>query len=357
MARDPETILLVMPADHSVAGDEDFRQSVDEAVALAGQDWLTVLGVKPHEPSSAFGYIMRGEGARVARFIEKPQRENAMALIAEGALWNAGMVAAKARIVIEALTRHEPALVAAVQAAIDAADHREDRLALAASEFAAATKISFDHAVLERHDHVAVTPLRAIWRDLGTWSEVAALYAADGDGNRHKGDARFTASSGNFIFAPERTVLALGVDDLVIVDSSDALLVAKRDHLALLGDVVKQLPDDAIAAAGETKRFAWGTCETISADAHCLVRKMSIVRGQATKAADHGRDAGHWIVVSGVGTAVIGGRTLALRQGQSAATPIDVARHVHNTGEEDLVLMDVRLAVSTRDRAPVRKAV
>lgn len=353
-ARDPEAILLVLPADHLIADDDAFRHSVEEAVELAGHDWLTVLGIEPHEPSSAFGYILRGDsllgqGSRVARFIEKPVRQEAAKLIAEGALWNAGMVAAKAGLVIEALRQHEPAVVEAVHASIECGDRRDDTLQLAASRFAAATKISFDHAVLERHDRVAVVPLRAGWRDLGTWSEVAELYPADAQGNRGKGEARFTASTGNFIFSSDRTVLALGIEDLIIVDSADALLVAKREHLPLLGDAVKQLPEER--ADSEAPCFAWGECETVAEDTHCQVRRLSIAPGQATTALDHGLDAGHWIVVTGSGTATIGGRMIPLREGQSTVTPAHVMRHFQNSGDEALVLIEVRLG---RQLTPAR---
>lgn len=242
----PEDILVVMPSDHLIEGQSEFVGSVESASALAREGWIAILGVVPSEPSSALGYIVPGDavggaGRRVKRFVEKPSREMAEELVCAGAFWNAGMVVAKAQNVINALRQHEPAVLSNVELSLHAKSDANEYY-LSADAFELAPKISFDHAVLERHTQVAVTPLGAAWRDVGTWNEVASLHAGDETGNRTVGDVHLYASRGNFVYSPDRRILGLGIEDLVIVSSPDALLIARREHLSLLSQVVPDLP-------------------------------------------------------------------------------------------------------------------
>ncbi|MFO0991214.1 MAG: sugar phosphate nucleotidyltransferase [Hyphomicrobiales bacterium] len=244
--RNPHDILMVMPSDHIIEGVEAFATSVETAATLARDGWISILGVVPSEPSSVLGYIVPGEGIgeagwRVQRYVEKPSHQTAEELISAGAFWNAGMVVARAQDLIDALSQHEPAVLAAVEASLERGPNaREYRLN--ASVFETAPKISFDYAVLERHERVVVTPLRAAWRDVGTWNEVATLYARDEDGNRVVGDVHLLASKGNFVHSATRRILGIGIEDLVIVDSPDSLLIVRRGDLSSLSRAVQDLP-------------------------------------------------------------------------------------------------------------------
>lgn len=244
--RNADDILLVMPSDHVVENLDGFASSVATAERLTEDGWITVLGVKPAGPSSAFGYIVPGahlgaNGSRVARFVEKPQRAAAEELLQEGAFWNAGMVVGRAGEIVNALRVHEPAVLDAVAAALEAGTDHGGVVHLEEAAFEAAPKISFDHAVLERHDRVAVTALLADWRDVGTWSEVAELYEKDEHGNRAVGDVHLIECKGTFIHTSKSRVVALGVEDLILVDAGDAILVTRREYLPRLSKAVQDL--------------------------------------------------------------------------------------------------------------------
>jgi mannose-1-phosphate guanylyltransferase/mannose-6-phosphate isomerase len=245
---DPGAVVVSLPADHVVEEGEAFAASIARACGAAERGWLTILGVKPRHASSALGYIEPGAAVdglqkvhRVARFIEKPDLTVAESLIAGGALWNAGIVVARADTVIEAMQRHEPTVLEAVERSLQVGGSEFDDVCPIANEFAAAPSISFDKAVLERHGNVAVTELDAAWRDVGTWVEVAELYPADGEGNRNTGWVQLSASRDTFVFSSHRLVVGMGLKDLVVVDTSDALLIAERRELGQLREAVEAL--------------------------------------------------------------------------------------------------------------------
>ncbi len=241
----PGAILVVMPSDHLIDDDEGFARSVMRAASLAEAGWICVLGVAPDRPSPAFGYIVPGDeidgGATVARFVEKPGADTAAQLIAEGALWNAGIVVAKASVVTQALRAHAPAILAAVEAAIAAAQSHDGALVLDAACFAKAPAISFDHAVLELHTRLAVIRLDANWRDVGTWTEMAELHAPDDHGNRVQGEAVMLGCEASFIHSGKRKVIALGLKNIIVVDTPEGLLVAQAEAIGLLGEAVALL--------------------------------------------------------------------------------------------------------------------
>lgn len=244
----PEAVVVALPADHVLEEGGAFAASIARAVAAAERGWLTVLGVMPRHASSALGYIVPAsdvdglpEVHRVGRFVEKPEAAVAERLISDGALWNAGIVVARTATIIEAMRRHEPAVLEAVERSLAAAGGAARDMRPSADEFSTAPSISFDKAVLERHENVAVTALDAAWRDVGTWAEVAELYPADGDGNRNSGRVQLTSSSNTFVFSPHKLTVGIGLKDFVVIDTPDALLVANRNELWRLQEVVEAL--------------------------------------------------------------------------------------------------------------------
>ncbi|MBL8908188.1 MAG: mannose-1-phosphate guanylyltransferase [Rhizobiales bacterium] len=358
--RHPDDVLVVMPSDHVVDGIEGFVASVEAASRLARAGWITVLGVVPNEASSAFGYIVPGEslgedGSRVARFVEKPPREAAEELRRAGAFWNAGMVVAKASVLIEALREHEPAVLAGVEDTLRLGA-LEPECRLDAEAFARVPKMSFDHAVLERHARVAVTPLLASWRDVGTWGEVAALYQADPDGNRVVGDACVIQSKNSFIRSSERQVVALGVENLFVVDTPDGLLVAHGGCLPLLGKAVESLRNNAPRSL-DTARPDWGGVQLILQNAASRVSRFAVQAGQATPPDAHGELPGHWICVAGGGVATIGARICGVNSGETLALPGGEERWIANTGQHTLEVIEVLLQVPMEKDAELRRAV
>jgi len=248
MRSDPNAVIVALPTDHVIDDGEAFAAAIAQAVAAAEKNWLVILGVKPRHASSALGYIVPGvelDGlpliTRVSRFVEKPDPEIAASLVSTGALWNAGIVVARAEGVIAAMRMHEPDVLEAVERSLANGRVETNEIQLNQADFAAAPRISFEKAVLERHEAVAVTTLVAMWRDVGTWAEVAELYPADTDGNRQTGRVKLSFSQNSFVFSQHRLTVGIGLKDLIVVDTPDGLLVANRNELGLVLEALEAM--------------------------------------------------------------------------------------------------------------------
>ena len=247
-----DEILLVMPSDHAIADGDAFRAAVRGALPMARKDWLVTFGVRPDGPETGYGYIragqvLAGEVCRADHFAEKPDAATAAAYLARGGYyWNAGIFLMRAGACLAALGRHAPALLAAVTEAWRAARHDGGRTDPAAEAFAAADPVSFDKAVMEKADQVAVAPVEMGWSDIGSWEAVHALGPHDGAGNALHGDVVAPASHGCLVRSDGPTVVALGVEDLMIVATERAVLVMKRGE----GQRVKEAIDALEARRG-----------------------------------------------------------------------------------------------------------
>ena len=339
-----DAILVVLPADHVIEEGDAFTASIARACAAAEKGWLTILGVRPRHASSAVGYIMPGAAidglpqiTRVSRFIEKPEPEVAESLIATGALWNAGIVVARASAVIEAMRKHEPTLLEAVERSLAGGRSEAGDIFLGQAEFAAAPRISFDKAVLERHEAVAATALDAMWRDVGTWAEVAELYPADADGNRRGGTAHLSSSRDSFVLSPHRLTVGIGLTDLVVVDTPDALLIANRNELGLMGKVV-----EAMTAASYP--------EVSAGDEQVKTRRISLGAGETFRGGPHHDSALHWIVLHGVVTLKIGSETSTYGANESFHVPPGAVHTIANMESTPVNLIEVRVVAKVSSR-------
>jgi mannose-1-phosphate guanylyltransferase/mannose-6-phosphate isomerase len=305
MRTDPEAIIVALPADHIIEDDTAFAASIGQAGAAASGSHIAVLGVTPRHAADGFGYILTGanlEGvphvAWVTQFIEKPSGEAALGLIERGALWNAGIVVARASILIEAIGRHAPDVLAAVEQSLKLKDITGNEVALEAGAFAAAPSISFDTAVLEKSSAVVVAPLAAIWRDVGTWDAVTELFGGDLEGNRHHGRVRLTTSADSFVFSPHRLTVGLGLKGLVVVDTPDALLIASRSSLGDLRGVVAEMTADHIREVGANDLLS--NPEERGASAGGIeVRRIVLDPGQSEVCVPQRNISRHWIVLEG----------------------------------------------------------
>lgn len=293
MRTDPNAVIVALPADHVIEDGEAFAAAIAQAVAAAEKNWLAILGVRPRHASSALGYVVPGvaldglpQVTRVSRFVEKPEAEFAAKLVSTGALWNAGMVVARAEAVIAAMRKHEPAALEAVERSLANGRNGSDEVHLNQADFAAAPRISFDKAVLERHEAVAVTALDAMWRDVGTWAEVAELYPADGDGNRHNGRVQLLSSHNSFVLSPHRLTVGIGLEDLIVVDAPDALLIVNRNDLGLVREVVETLTADSCSGVA-------------TVDEQLNVKKILLHRGEISIRHPHSDHSRYWMILSG----------------------------------------------------------
>lgn len=349
MRTEPDAILVALPADHIIEDDTAFATSIAWACAAARNSHIVVLGVTPRHAATGFGYIIPGENLegfqyvrRIEKFIEKPGEEAARNLIERGALWNAGIVVARATAVVRSLERYAPPVLEAVEKSLGAERIGEDAIRLDAEAFAAAPSISFDKAVLERSSDVVVAQLPAMWRDVGTWDAVAELFGGDIEGNRHHGPVHLSASMDNFVFSPNRLTVGLGLKDLVVVDTPDALLIANRHHLRDLGEVVAAMAGDHIPEAGVNA--VRSNSNAVNATAGDIrMRQIVLGAGQGETSSSQNDVTRYWIVLEGTVEVTIDKATSRFTAHQSFHVEPGQACRFFNREASSAKLIDVRL--------------
>ena len=339
-----DAVLVVLPADHVIEEGDAFTASIARACLASEQGWLTILGVRPRRVSSALGYIMPGAAidglpqiTRVSRFIEKPEPDVAKSLIATGALWNAGIVVARANTVIEAMRKHDPAVLEAVERSLAGGRSEVGDIHLGLGEFAAAPRISFDKAVLERHEAVAVTALDAMWRDVGTWTEVAELYPADANGNRQRGRVQLSSTRDSFVLSPHRLTVGIGLADLIIVDTPDALLIANRDELGPMGKVV-----EVMTAAGYPE-VAAGVEQVKTKWIEMGDREISIRQ-------PHVNNSRYWIVLQGTARLTVRDESSIYAMNESFHVPPGTFHTIGNADTAPLQMIEIHVLAKASSR-------
>lgn len=240
-----EAVMVVLPADHVVTDRAAFRAAVGTAVEAARQGFLVTFGVRPHRPETGYGYIRLGDRLgkwwKVDGFVEKPDHETARRYVADGGhLWNSGMFVFTAATVRSELEKHAPEVVEAVSVALGES-HREGRVATLGADFVRSPAISIDYAVMERTDRAVVVPLDAGWSDVGSWATLWEIEERDADDNVVRGDAEVLDVHRSYVRSEGRLVAVVGLDDVVVVDTGDAVLVAARDRVQDVKRVVERL--------------------------------------------------------------------------------------------------------------------
>jgi len=349
---DPDAVMLVLPADHDIPDAASFAEAVATGEIAARQGQLVVFGIAPRHPETGYGYIERGADLptapgcfRVASFVEKPELEIATRLIASGQhYWNSGMFLFGARAFLEELERLEPELAESCRAAaescvVEGLVRRLDRAA-----FERCRSISVDHAVLERTRLAAVVPARFRWSDIGSWDALWERGHAEGEGNECHGDVQLHDVRASYVRADRRLVVAIGVEDLVVVDTPDALLVARRGETQRVREAV-----DQIKARGRdehrTHRLVhrpWGCYEDIDAGERFRVKRITVDPGQKLSLQYHHHRAEHWIVVSGTAKVTRGSETLLVTENQSIYIELGQLHRLENPGKVPLRLIEVQ---------------
>jgi len=350
-----EEFLLVCPADHYIPDVTSFRDAVLRGLPAAQAGAIVTFGVVPAFPSTAYGYIKRGErrpdgSHRVDRFIEKPDAASAEAMLAAGDVyWNAGIFLCSAATLIDALQRHAPDILDACSASMRAAktDLSPSGMVFLRPEpaaFFACRSQSIDYAVLEAHDDVAVVPFDGQWSDVGSWNAVAHLTPADGSGNRIVGQGYAHVSSDTYIHAPYRPVVALGTRDLLIVDTPDALLVADAGVVEQVREVVGLLERQGVKEAVTHRKVArpWGWYDSIESGPGFQVKRIGVKPGAALSLQYHQRRAEHWVVVSGTAEVTRGEDVFVLTANQSTYIPVGEKHRLRNIGEDELQIIEVQ---------------
>ena len=352
LADGDDPLLLVLPSDHVVGDAEGFRNAVRAACDAAAAGALVTFGIVPGAPETGFGYIeadtreaATGNGLRkVLRFVEKPDAATAQRYLDEGGYyWNSGMFLFRASRYLEELERHRPDIVAATRAAFAAAARDGDFIRLEREAFAASPSDSIDYAVMEKTDAAMVLPVDIGWNDVGSWSALWDVAERDGEGNAHHGDVIAIDSRNSYAYS-RRLVALVGVDDLVVVETDDAVLVARKDKVQQVKDVVARLKADqrSQAALHREVHRPWGSYDSVDAGDGFQVKRIKVKPGAQLSLQSHTQRAEHWIVVRGTARVTRNNDVFELHANQSTYIPIGAKHRLENPGTETLELIEVQ---------------
>jgi len=351
-AQDPEAILLVLPSDHVIRDAGAFRRAIDRAVAAARAGRLTTFGVVPERAETGFGYIRRGaphaglDGVHaIAEFVEKPDLERARRFVASGEYaWNSGMFVFPASVLLAELERLQPTLVAGCRAAVAGAARDLTFTRLAEPPFAACPSISIDHALMEHTGSAAVVTADIGWSDVGSWTALWEIGARDAAGNVSAGDVVLVDVENSYVRSEKRLVAAVGVRDLVVLETADAILVAARERAQDVRDVVASLERSGRTEGELHARVyrPWGHYEGVAEGDRFQVKRISVKPGGKLSLQMHHHRAEHWVVVQGTARITNGDQETLLTENQSTYIPIGATHRLENPGKTDLTLIEVQ---------------
>jgi len=348
-------LLLVLPADHLVEDRQAFAKAVAAAVPEAERGNFVTFGIVPTGPETGYGYIQcagswtQDQAGAVKRFVEKPDLERAKTFLASGDhLWNSGMFCFRADAILAAIQRFAPDIYQITQRSwrlsADAATDK-DAVQIESELFPRTPAISIDYAVMEKADNVKVVPSAFGWSDIGSWRSISELVEPDAQGNKVVGEAVLVDSGNNYVQADAGRVIAtVGVQDLVIVDTPDALLVSHRDRTQSVKDVVDHLRKSGHQSTKlhRTVHRPWGTYTVVEEGPHYKMKRI-VVKPQASLSLQmHAHRSEHWVVISGTAEIVNGDKTLRLEHDQSTYIPAGHKHRLSNPGREDLVIIEVQ---------------
>ncbi len=348
--RDADAVLLVLPADHLIGDTAAFAAAVEKALPLAEQGWLVTFGIRPDRPETGFGYIRHGDavgdGYHVEQFVEKPDLATAQSYVADGSYdWNSGMFLFKAARYLEELGTHAPAMLAAVREAHAKASADLDFVRIDREAFARVPDDSIDYAVMEKTRRAAVIPVSCAWSDIGSWSALWQTSARDAQGNAREGDTLPINTRNSLLRSHDRHLLAtLGVDDLIVVTTPDATLVAHRDAAQDVKKIVEQLK-----AAGRSEHSLhrlvyrpWGNYDSLEEGERFQVKRIVVKPGASLSLQKHHHRAEHWIVVSGTAEVTCDDKVFLLGENQSTYIPLGSKHRLRNPGKLPLELIEVQ---------------
>jgi mannose-1-phosphate guanylyltransferase/mannose-6-phosphate isomerase len=348
-----DPLLLVLPSDHVVRDADAFRASVRAAMPAAEAGALVTFGIVPTAPETGFGYIQAEAGQaeagatgvrKVLRFVEKPDAATAERYLAEGGYyWNSGMFLFRASRYLAELERFRPDILEGARAAFAGARRDGDFVRLDRDAFAATPAESIDYAVMERTDAAMVLPVDIGWNDVGSWAALWDVAERDADGNARHGDVIAVDSRNSYAYA-RRLVALVGLDDVVVVETDDAVLVARKDKVQQVKDVVARLKAEqrSQAALHREVHRPWGSYDSVDAGERFQVKRIKVKPGASLSLQSHTQRAEHWIVVSGTARVTRNNDVFELHANQSTYIPIGAKHRLENPGTDVLELIEVQ---------------
>jgi len=340
--------LLVLAADHLINDHTAFSQAVLQAMQLASQGKLVTFGIQPDRPETGYGYI-EADGFMVKRFIEKPTLEKAQEYVASGRyVWNSGMFCFQAGTMLREMEKHCPVILNAARACVAQSPSSEGRadaqLRLNAPSFELVPDDSIDYAVMEKSQNVAVVPCSIGWSDIGSWATLGDLVAPDADGNRIEGDVILHDVANCYIKSSQRVVGAVGVRDLVVIDTDDAMLIADRSRTQDVKYLYARLKEEGHEAHRLhcTVHRPWGTYTVLEEGASFKIKRIEVKPGASLSLQMHHHRSEHWIVVSGMARVVNGEQELFVNTNESTYIPAGHKHRLENPGLLTLVMIEVQ---------------
>jgi mannose-1-phosphate guanylyltransferase/mannose-6-phosphate isomerase len=351
-AIDPDAVMLVLPADHVINDGDAFKAAVQRAAAMVEGGALATFGIVPQAAETGYGYIRRGAAVdssedcfKVERFVEKPDRATAEAFLADGGYyWNSGMFLFRAERYLSELTEFKPAIAKAAETAVRTGYSDLDFCRLDEAAFAASPSDSIDYAVMERTAHAVVVPADIGWSDVGSWSALWDVQQRDRDGNAQRGDVYLDGVTNSLVRAESRIVAVLGVSDLIIVETNDAVLVVHKDQVQRVKQVVDHLKaKERTEHLHHTRVYRpWGHYEGIDAGDRFQVKRITVKPGEKLSLQMHHHRAEHWVVVSGTARVTCGDKVSLLSENESTYIPIGMNHRLENPGKLPLHIIEVQ---------------
>jgi len=350
LKRDPEAILLVLASDHMVQDEQAFQNVVKCALPLAQQGQLVTFGIVPTHAETGYGYIKQGEplqggSFKVDQFVEKPSRPVAEDYLGSGDyLWNSGMFVFKAAQYLEELKAQRPDIHEACCQAVQGVDHDMDFIRVNSEAFAQCPSESIDYAVMEQASNTAVIPLDAGWSDIGSWSALWEVTEQDGDGNAIVGDVMAQNTQNSYLYSENALVATLGLKDVVVVQTKDAVLVAGKNAVQNVKSIVNELKSanrPEFQLHREVYR-PWGRYDSVDNGSRYQVKRITVKPGEKLSVQMHHHRAEHWIVVSGTASVTIDDKTQLLTENQSVYIPVGSVHALENPGKIPLELIEVQ---------------
>lgn len=349
-AQDPDALILVMPADHAVTDLEGFLRTVDIGRAAAAEGSLVLFGIEPDHPATGYGYIQAGAETspdvhKVERFVEKPDRETAEGYLESGGyFWNSGIFLLPAGKFLDELGAFEPGVLRAVSRAVESAKRDMDFLRLDPQSFGEAPSISVDYAVMERTSATCVVPAKFGWTDVGSWSALWDLAEQDQEGNVAIGDAWLENTRGAYVRSEGPLVATVGVKDLIVIATPDAVLVADKAADQDVKRIVERLKADNHQAATLNRRMyrPWGWYEGIHDGERFQVKRITVKPGEKLSLQKHFHRAEHWVVVNGTAVVHVDGADKLLSENESVYIPLGSVHRLTNPGKVPLHLIEVQ---------------
>ncbi|AWL01249.1 mannose-1-phosphate guanylyltransferase/mannose-6-phosphate isomerase [Stutzerimonas stutzeri] len=345
-----DPILLVLAADHLIQDVDAFHSSIQAAMLFAIGGKLVTFGIVPTNPETGYGYIEKGKelgegGFAVNRFVEKPSLDIAEEYLASGEyFWNSGMFMFRASRYLDELERHQPSILSACRQALAAGMQDMHFVRVDAATFAACPEDSVDYAVMEKTNDAVMVPLDAGWSDVGSWTALWEASKKDAEGNVFKGDVLGHATRNSFVHADSRLVATLGVEDLVIVETKDAVLVAHKNQVQDVKKLVERIKADNRHEHLNHREVyrPWGMYDAIDSGHRYQVKRITVQPGAKLSVQMHHHRAEHWVVVSGTARVTNGDKTYLVTENQSTYIPVGQVHALENPGVIPLELIEVQ---------------